>query len=121
MAAYDPKRTRPTRDEAEAVPAQVDALLEPTAPEPQVAPEANVESDVTSESDVEPTVDLRVADVPVVTRPAAEPAAPTERVVPPVLAAPAPDGNTQRVAVVAGLAAATVAAVLLWRRSRRRR
>jgi len=113
MAAYDPKRTRPSHTDDDE-PAQVDALLEPA-------------------------VDLREADVPTVTptapstaQPAMKPSQPAaeapatkppaaEKPVPPVLVAPAPDQNTQRVAVVAGLAAATVAGMLLWRRARRRR
>jgi hypothetical protein len=100
MAAYDPKRNRPSRAADDDAPAQVDALLEPQP---------------------EPTVDLREAE------PVAEPERPevtgstAPRPVPPVLAPPPPDRNTQRVAVVAGLAAATAAAFVIWRRSRRRR
>ncbi len=103
MAAYDPKRTRPHREPDEEVTPQIDALLDPIdlRDEPEL---------------VEPVV------APVIEpEPAPEPAPVVEKPVPPVLVAPAPDQNTQRVAVVAGLAAATVAGIVLWRRSRRRR
>src|SRR5262245_41026554 len=103
MAAYDPKRTRPVRDDDVEVGAPVDALLSPTATQ---------EPDTVEPSDA--VVDLRTPDVPSV--------APAADDVPaPVLNVPPPTGGTARIAVVAGVAAATVAAILLVRRMRRRR
>jgi hypothetical protein len=107
MPGYDPKRTRPAREDDSGSDAPIDALLTPieAPPEPQLEQEHATQ--------VDSVVDLRSADVPAV-------AAPAEDVPAPVLNVPPPDSSTGRVAVIAGMAAATVVAILLVRRMRRR-
>jgi hypothetical protein len=104
VAGYDPKRTRrgPAADETPADDAvsQVDAILDRTSEgEIPAVPES-------------PSIAETPAAVP--EPPSVVPDAP-----PPVLPAPAPERGLQRVDVVAGVAAATVAAIWLLRRRRR--
>ena len=126
MSGYDPKRTRPPAAEVDVdEPAPVDALLDPNIP-PPAAPPTVIDDSPPGEL---PTIDLPAA-VPVTppvtasapTPPPAE-SAPivTEDPIPvDVPVAPAPDRLTARLAIVGGVAAATVAAILLIRRTRRR-
>jgi hypothetical protein len=102
MSGYDPKATRPPAVDADIDdPAPVDALLDPNIPPAPAAPAPVVIPDSTPEP----------------TPPAPPPTgAPIPSEVP---VAPAPDRLTARLAVVGGVAAAAVAAVLLVRRVRR--
>jgi len=95
MSGYDPKRTRPPAVEADVdEPAPVDAFLTPDVDAPPAADLPTIK-----------VVPLEVAEDPI----------PVD-----VPVAPAPDRLTARLAIVGGVAAATVAAILLIRRSRRR-
>ena len=108
MPGYDPKRTRPAREDESGPDAPIDALLPPVD-----APRES-QAEQPAATPVDSVVDLRSSEPPVVT-------APAEDVPAPVLNVPPPDSSTGRVAVIAGVAAATIAAILLVRRMRRRR
>lgn len=105
MAAYDPKRTRPaTTDVSDDDPPPVDALLAPAdAPQVVADPPPVLEPVESVAAAVTPTPKPSEAPIPVE-----------------VPVAPAPDRRTARLAIVGGVAAATVAAVMLIRRARRR-
>ncbi len=108
MATYDPKRTRPVAaPDPVTEPAPIDALLETTSGGLEGSAEV---------------VDLRGRrqDEPMVEQADPTPSEPGPSGPPPVLSAPPPDRTVQRIAVVAGVAAATTAAIVLWRRLRRR-
>jgi hypothetical protein len=104
MAAYDPKRTRPVAaPDPVSEPAPIDALLESTS------------GGLEGSADVVDLRGKRQEGAPA----ESAPAAPSQPSPPPVLSAPPPDRTVQRIAVVAGVAAATTAAIVLWRRLRR--
>jgi len=126
MANYDPKRTRPIAAPSEDEPAPIDALLDsievPTVPDVVEAPDVVGAPAIADDASL---VDLR-DDAP--SGAPAEPGAPVEPQTPrlavatsPIEPLPGPDRTTQRLAVVAGIAAAVSAVVLLWLRQRRRR
>ncbi len=110
MAEYDPKRNRRPAGDADIAadltdPVQIDAILDRTSDGDIPA----LADDLASMVHPSPVVDLR-SDRSSPTRPDRAAGTPT---------APAPDRSTQRVAVVAGIAAATTAAIWLVRRARR--
>jgi hypothetical protein len=117
MAAYDPKRTRPVAaPDPVSEPAPIDALLETTSGGEEGSADV---VDLRGTRPVDPTPAPAEAS-PAPDTSATEPAPAGPRDLPPVLSAPPPDKTVQRVAVVAGVAAATTTAILLWRRWRRR-
>ncbi len=137
MATYDPNRTRrgPSSDPADDDVTQVDAILDRTSdgdipavpigpgaevpaavvapPEPEVDPEPEVAPEPEPSTSPEPEPGPEPQPEPEAPR-AAPPASGVVDAVP----LPAPERSLQRLAVVTGVAAATAAAIWLFRRRR---
>jgi hypothetical protein len=139
MAGYDPKRGRPATDAPDDEPAPVDALLGDVPVTPPAAvgtpnpTDADVTVDVTDAARSEaaapepkPTATTEPAastpEPPIVPEPpSATPPPVVSRPSPPPAVPPAPDQPSSRVAMIAGVAAATLAALVVFRLRRRRR
>ncbi len=124
MATYDPKRTRrgPSADPSSDDTTQVDAILDRTSDGDIPAVPAGTGAEVPAavvppetEPAPEPVTEPEPATEPEPEAPRAAP--PASGVVEPV-ALPAPERSLQRLAVVTGVAAATAAAIWLFRRRR---
>ncbi len=125
MANYDPKRNRPAAVVTEDDVAPIDAILGAVdaAPVKIEPPEVQTPEVETPEVETpEPTVDLREpleaeSDPDVRAEPI--PAEAPRLAGSPIEVVPGPDRTTQRIAIVAGMAAATTALIVLWRRRQR--
>jgi len=120
MANYDPKRNRPAAVVTDDDVAPIDAILGAVDAAPAEHEIVAAAVPQTESESSEPTVDLRVSPEPgpEVTAEPIHTEAP-RLAGSPIEVVPGPDRTTQRIAIVAGMAAATTALIVLWRRRQR--